>query len=409
MLTLIAIAAVAAALIVENHRAHRRFAAAVSRSWWTKDVADYPGVTVIRPVKGLDAGARENVKAALDHGYPGEVETIFVFDGPDEPALPVVKSVIDGRRAAGYRDDARVIFSGPPPEGRTGKLNAMIAGLAESRHGLIAFADSDIRPDRRALSALVETLLNDPKAGAAFAPVVVTEAPRTFGDAGYALLLNGLYGPAALDAASRSGWELPFIMGQFMLFHRRVIADICGLESAEGQLVDDMYLGARVKAAGFRNLVSPHPVPIIQYGLTPGQFWKIYVRWITFSRSFIAGEELKWINYRRAGVYWVGLAGALAAAMAGQPVAAALLLLAPLLVSWSILTLHHRLGGGAVAPWLSWASFAVLLLGPFVLLSTLRRRDVEWRGRVYRLGADARLNSGGALDVTECREEKSVA
>ena len=408
MLTLVAVAAVAAALVLETIRSHRRFFAAVSRSWWSKGLSEYPGVTVIRPIKGLDAGARENVKAALEHGYPGKVETIFVFDGPDEPAIPIVRKVIDERRAGGFSDEARVIFSGQPPAGRTGKLNAMIAGLAHATHELIAFADSDIRPDHRALTALVETLLGDWHAGAAFAPVVVTEPPRTVGDAGYALMLNGLYGPAALDAASRNRWELPFIMGQFMIFTREAIHKICGLESAEGQLVDDMYLGARVKAAGYRNLVSPHPVPIIQYGLTFGQFWKIYVRWITFSRSFVAGVELKRINYRRAGVYWAGLAGAIAAAAAGLYAPAALLFLAPLLVSWSILTLHNRLGGGKVPLHLSWFAFAVLLLGPLVLLSTWRQKDVEWRGRVYKLGDDARLQSGGALGVTECPGREAV-
>jgi hypothetical protein len=51
---------------------------------------------------------------------------------------------------------------------------------------------------------------------------------------------NGLHGSAASSAARRPGGELPFIMGQFMIFKRSALTAIGGLESAEGQLVDDM-------------------------------------------------------------------------------------------------------------------------------------------------------------------------
>ena len=215
-------------------------------------------------------------------------------------------------------------------------------------------------------------------------------------------MLNGLYGPAAADAASRNGWRLPFIMGQFMIFKRGVIRDICGLESAEGQLVDDMYLGARVKAAGFRNAVSPRVVPIIQRGLSFRQFWRIYVRWIAFGNSGFPGSDFKVISYVRAIIYWLGLAGSIAAAAGGHAVLAGLLFLAPLLTSWSILSLHHAIGGGRVPFRLSWMAFAVLLLGPAVMLSIARGRQVEWRGRSYRLDGDSRLNAGRALGLTEC-------
>ncbi len=235
----------------------------------SKPLSRYPSVTVVRPIKGLDAGIKENIDAALDHGYPGEVETLFVFDDDREPALPLVRRAIDTRRGIGKVLDARILFSGEPPPGRTGKLNAMIAGFQESRGELVAFADSDIRPDRDALRVLVETLCATPRAGAASAPVVVTEKPVTLGDTGYALLLNGLYAPAAAKTVRERNGTLSFIMGQFMVLTREAIAAIGGLESATGQLVDDMYLGARIKAAGFRNVVSPQRVPIIQRGMSP--------------------------------------------------------------------------------------------------------------------------------------------
>src|SRR4051812_48330023 len=54
----------------------------------------YPSLTVIRPIRGLDPGTPDNLAAALDNGYAGEIETIFVFDDDQEPALPLVQAAI---------------------------------------------------------------------------------------------------------------------------------------------------------------------------------------------------------------------------------------------------------------------------------------------------------------------------
>ena len=326
----------------------------------SKPLSRYPSVTVVRPIKGLDAGISENINAALDHGYPGEVETLFVFDDDHEPALPLVRRAIETRRWIGKERDARILFSGAPPPGRTGKLNAMITGFQESRGELVAFADSDIRPDRDALRMLVETLCATPRAGAASAPVVVTENPVTLGDTGYALLLNGLYAPAAAKTVRERNGTLSFIMGQFMVLTREAIAAIGGLESATGQLVDDMYLGARIKAAGFRNVVSPQRVPIIQRGMSLKEFWRTYVRWIAFSRSGLPGREFKVLSYLRPAMFWSGLIAAGVAASQGFWLIALLNALVPVEVTASTIYLHRVVGGGR----LTWGSTGGLLLAP---------------------------------------------
>jgi ceramide glucosyltransferase len=397
----LALGAAALVLLFETWRSHRRQRAAIKQADAPAPQKSYPSISVIRPIKGLDAGVAENFKAALDHGYPGEVETLFVFDDAKEPALPHAREAIAEHRRSGRPGTARIVFCGEPPAGRTGKLNAMIVAMRQSRGELVAFVDSDVRQSQGSLTQLVDTLLNDREAGSAFAPVVVSEEPRTVGDVGYSLLLNGLYGPAAALTTEHAGGELPFIMGQFMVFRREAIAAIGGLESAEGQLVDDMYIGARVKAAGYRNKVSPARVRIVQEGLPTSEFVKTFIRWITFSRSGLPGKEFKFQSWIRGTIFWLGLVTAAAALATGSWLVAALAALVPVGIAASINSLHERFGGAALPLRYLWVSFVVLLTSPAVYLSVFTNRKVTWRGRSYDLDAGSRLSEGRKLGADE--------
>ncbi|RJO71946.1 MAG: glycosyltransferase [Myxococcales bacterium] len=388
-------AAIVLAQVWWSHRLLSRAAAAGQRP---KRLSHYPAVSVIRPIKGLDSQARQNLEAALDSGYPGPVETIFVFDGPNEPAYPLALEVVERHRESGRPGTAKVIFCGEPPEGRTGKLNAMIAGLSQARGELIAFADSDTRPGRESLARLVEMLLSSPKAGSAFAPVVVTTPPKTVGDAGYALLLNGLYGSVAALTAARNNGELSFIMGQFMVLKRESLAAIGGLESATGQFVDDMYLGARIRAAGLSNLVSPGAVPIIQEGLSFGEFWRIYVRWIAFSRSGLPDWSFKLPAIAHGVILWLGVVGLLAGGILGFWLPAACAAPIILAVSASINNLHRAHGGSPLKIRHWWVSSLLLLMAPLVFANVYWRREVEWRGRSYKLDHESRLAEDDPAD-----------
>src|SRR5258707_13686298 len=104
---------------------HRKLARAIAPRHNVRALRkQYPSITVVRPVRGKDVGAAENFAAALDTGYPGDVETLFVFDDDNDPGLPVARAVVAEHVANGRPARADVIVAGAPPRGRTGKLNA---------------------------------------------------------------------------------------------------------------------------------------------------------------------------------------------------------------------------------------------------------------------------------------------
>jgi ceramide glucosyltransferase len=348
----------------------------------------YPSVTVIHPIKGLDAGAERNLDAALSFDYPGQVDSIFVLDDENDPAVPVVRAALLRSRA-----EAQLLFSGPPRAGMTGKLNAMILGLAHAHGELVAFLDSDTRPSAESLTTLVTTLLTERDAGAAFAPVYVSCEAKTIGDAGYALLLNGLYGAGAADAARRAGDELPFIMGQFMVFKREAIADIGGLECAAGQLVDDMYLGRRLKEVGYRNMVAPVRVPIVVEKLGLAEFAGIYLRWIVFSRTGLTGWSFKRLAWVEGALFWIGLLLMIGCLLLNQVPAAVAMSMIPIAVSMSINSLHVAVGGVPLRLRHLWIAAGLMITAPVLMAVVYTSHQVTWRGRTYRLDHGARLSS----------------
>ena len=378
---------------------HGRFLGALRRRPTPPRLSSYPSVSVVRPVRGRDVGAEENFVAALDTGYPGEVETIFVVDGEDDDAFPLLQAVISAHRATGAPGTARLIVAGSPPPGRTGKLNAMMAGMRVALGDLVAFGDSDSRPDREVLRVLVETLVGTAGAGSAFAPVVTPDPALTAGDVGYALMINGLYGPAVALSAAATG-DLPFIMGQLMVVRRSALDAVGGLSCAEGHLVDDMQIGASLAAAGWRNVPSIHPLRIVTGGMDLQSFLKLMRRWLFFQRgglphSFTAPLWLRGFEFG------FGLAAGVGLLATGHPVEAVPPLLVMIAVAWSVAALHRAFGGAPIAIRHLLVPFGLFLAGPLAHLAAILKPAVQWRGRDYSVDARARLDAGARRDAEE--------
>jgi ceramide glucosyltransferase len=361
----------------------------------------WPSLSIVRPIRGVDEGLEANLAAALGSDYPGELETVFVLDDASDPALPAVQRAIEQHERAGGRGRAEILFAGAPPPSMTGKLNAMATGLAVARGELVAFGDSDTRPARHLLRDMVALLLSDPNGGDVFVPVVVRNRARTAGDAAYALLINGWYGPAAALAARRAHGHLPFIMGQLMIFRREALRAVGGVECAAGQLVDDMYLGRCVAKAGWRNLMSDDRLDIATGGMTLAEFVRLFRRWLLFSKNGLpAGFTAP--HWARGLQFWAAALGLFTTVTAGEWLAAApaLLALAAFVASQAIL--QRRFGGAPLALRQLWTTLLIPVIAPFAVLEVLFDHSVSWRGRTYAVDtAHARLMT----DARDARHE----
>ncbi len=112
-----------------------------------------PPIAVILPVRGLDAGFDQNIRALLSQAYP-RYRFLVVADDSTDSAVARIQTL--------SRDFPRVpvvtILSDPSP--LRGKVNAMRSALARLRpeDEVVVFADSDIRPAPDWLRHLVQPL-----------------------------------------------------------------------------------------------------------------------------------------------------------------------------------------------------------------------------------------------------------
>ncbi len=380
---------VAASLLLISWVSHRIFLRALEARPYPDPLESYPSVTIIRPIKGLDQEVEENARAGLVTGYPGGVHTIFVLDTEDEPALPFIRKVVEERPG-----EAEILLCGNPPPNRTGKLNAMIAGMEKATGELVCFVDSDIRTDGEVLRVTVETLMAEEKTGCAFAPVIVSETTHTISDACMATLMNSIYRPSAQLWGRRKNWRYPFILGQFMVFKREALADIGGLESTEGQLCDDLYIGQLTEQAGWDNVLAPHANRIIHYGLQPKEAYENYARWITFSRTGFPDLSFFAPIFGMVGFFNISEFAAIYLACTGRFLPALAFVSVMGMITHTMNTVHHAVGAAPKPKQHWWGGAIALALVPWVYFRVyLLQGEIGWRGRDYDLDSGSRLDA----------------
>ena len=347
-----------------------------------------PSLTIVRPIKGLDVGARANLAALLAVDYPGPCEIMLALDDDQDPAYPMAMAASSAAARRGQRVD--VLLCGRPPLNRTGKLHAMCRAMDHASGEVIAFNDSDSRPSPQLFTKLVEALIADPKRGSTFAPVVtVPEGTATAGDLAYMQLLHSWYGPAARVAAGESG-KLPFIMGQAMAISREALRRIGGLECAEGHFVDDMRIGQCIAAAGMDNVQITAPLHIVVGGMSFRRFLQLFRRWLMFSKGGLPMAFVR-LHFFKATLWTLSALGLVVALLAASPMTASLFALNLVTMAASDLALQRQ-QGGAHPSWLGLSvALSLPLVGGGVLLSTKVSRRIDWRGRSYALDGTARL------------------
>ncbi|KAJ9125648.1 hypothetical protein QFC22_000610 [Naganishia vaughanmartiniae] len=115
-----------------------------------------PGVTIIRPLRGLDPNLYYNLESTLALDYPKErYEVIFALQRENDQALDVVRRLMEK-----YRDvDMRVITT-TEPIGVNPKINNIYNPIDQAKYDILWVLDATISVTKRSLLDSVAALIS---------------------------------------------------------------------------------------------------------------------------------------------------------------------------------------------------------------------------------------------------------
>jgi ceramide glucosyltransferase len=331
----------------------------------------HPAVTVLKPVKGLDAESRANFESFFRQDYPAAFQIVFAVASADDPAVPVIQEVI----AAHPSVDAELVVD-PAIHGPNYKVCNLMNAFPKAKHDVVIVCDSDIRVGPEYLRRVCAPFA-DPAVG------LVTSLYRSSGVPNSAAALEALgftteMVPNVMAALKLEG--LSFALGASMAVRREALEKIGGFAALVDYLADDYQLGNKVHRAGYRLELSPYWVESV---MKPETLSGILSRQLRWARTMRVSRPSGWF----ASVVTQPFPGALLALLLGgfgsAGWSAATLLY---VVRFSVSTIFSRtyVGDNLLPARLWLLPLRDALSFPTWLLSFLGNR-VQWRGHQFRL------------------------
>lgn len=329
-----------------------------------------PPVSILKPVRGVDNGARANFQSFCGLDYP-EYEVIFAVADPYDPVVPILQEIQSQNPETTIR-----VVTGIEQTGSSRKANSLIRLGKEAKHELLAISDSDVRVEKDYLRDVVAPFA-DPQVGC------VTSFFRGVTGSGWVADMDALGVPTESAGKTLVAWrfgEIDFAFGWTMATTKTRLAEIGGFEAMANFHADDFLLGNKIAEKGYRVELTRRPV------------------WMTFPRETLrdyVSHELRWSITLRHIRPWGYLATFLTLGFAWT------LLVALIVPSWKVVA-------GYVATALTLRLWSAWMVGVRALGDSLSRRrlwlvpvrealslgvyvcsffknTVRWRGTKYRV------------------------
>lgn len=207
-----------------------------------------PGVSILKPVKGMDGESYDNFASFCRQEYAGALQLVFAAASPDDPVIPVIRRLIGD-----FPDHDITLHINPALHGPNYKVSNLINAFPHARHEIVIVCDSDIRVSPDYLDS-VTSRFSDSRVG------LVTSLYRTSTVHGIATALEAIGFTAEMIPnvmVARELEGLTFALGASMAVRRDALMAIGGFEALSGYLADDYQLGNKIHLAGWRIALDP--------------------------------------------------------------------------------------------------------------------------------------------------------
>jgi ceramide glucosyltransferase len=339
-----------------------------------------PGITVFKPLRGLEALTRECLASFLTQDYQ-PYQVLFGVRDPDNPVVDLLRELL----AAHPGCEAEVVIC-PEDLGLNPKISTLRQLLPRARYDLLVIADADVKVGADYL-ARVAAAFQTPAVGLVSCPYRAGPT-RTLGANLEALTIAADFIPSVAVAATVEG--IRFALGATMALNRQALSAIGGFAPLADFLADDYQLGWRINQTGLQVKILPYVVETLDPEMSFAAYLSHQLRWARTYRVCRPGGYLAYgithaLVFSLIVLWATGLAP-----WAGGAVAATLALRGVLAVFAEKLCLR-----GELPPW----AFMLLplkdLLAFGLWLASFLGSRVSWGGRAYRVTREGKLAPGG--------------
>lgn len=212
--------------------------------------SDGPGISILKPLHGLDAGLEDNLRTFFTQDYP-DYEILFAARDSNDPALEVV-----ARLSREYPNiPARIVVTGEPPyaNAKVWSLDHMTRAAA---HDLLVMSDSDMRVGA-ALLRTIAAEFADPRVGIATCPYRAV-AGLSLWSRLEAVGMNTEFWAGIFTARLLEG--VKFTIGPTVAARRGALAAAGGWDRMKDYLAEDYVLGAFAAEQGIGVILSRYIV-----------------------------------------------------------------------------------------------------------------------------------------------------
>lgn len=333
-----------------------------------------PAVSILKPVKGVDAQAYQNFASFCRQEYP-EYELLFAVADADDPVIPLIERL---KREFPHLHIRLFVVR---PTGANRKASLLHHLAEQARYDILVISDSDMRVTPDYLRRVVAPL-SDPAVGLVNCPYLGMEAQNL--TAGLEALHMGVtFLPSIMVARHVIG--LRFAMGASVTLRRGDLARIGGFAALADYLADDYQLGARIAGLGMRVVLSDY---IVKCVLGAERFWDQWEREVRWMRCASVSRPLQYPGLLLS--YATPLALCLLL-LTGPTTTSLQLLIGSLLLRWLAgWEVSGYTGDVESRRWLLWLPVRDVLSALTWIVGGLGRR-IAWRGEEFVLTSQGRM------------------
>lgn len=231
-------------------------------------------VSIIKPVKGHEAGLTENLRTFFELDYPAGYELLFSIASPDDPSRPVIEALCAAYPRVATRLSVHEMAVGPNP-----KVNNVMPSYLAAANDWILISDSNVRVPKDYLLSKTARFTSDV---GIITAVVAGHQPRYFGGALESVFLNTFYARWMFLAQD---FEQDVVVGKSMLFRKSTARRFGGVSQLGRFLAEDFMAGHAMRMLGLKVEMMDQPIRQPLPTHTFRNFWSRHIRWGRIRRA----------------------------------------------------------------------------------------------------------------------------